>query len=179
VQGVPLKTITPLQLSAYIGSKGYLINPNVALTGTPTAPTAAQSVATASTQIATVAFVKAQQAPPPTVSWVVGGTPANGVLLGPVGQALTITKILCAPTVSGDSGATIDVYTAPSGTGGTNGTKLTTTSCNPNGTTNADQNLLSSGTPGIPAGNHVYLVASGFPTPPISAGYLSIQVSTQ
>jgi hypothetical protein len=79
--------------------------------------------------------------------------PDGAILLGQVSQPLIVQGIWCRPTVSGDSGATVDVYTGPSGSGGTSGTgvvKLTTTSCSPNGTVNSDQKSTQQRQPGNP-----------------------------
>lgn len=130
----------------------------------------------ATSNLTTQAFVKALQLTPPTVSWLVGANPNTGEVMGNAVQAMTINKIYCRPTTSGDSGATIDVYMAPSGTGGTNGTKLNTISCNPSLAVNTDQ-VLFSGTTTLPAGDSVYLVATG--TFSQSSGGVSMQVVNQ
>ena len=125
-----------------------------AFTGTPTAPTAAQS---------------GDELEPARPRWHssrrgcrlrrrVGSRralrgPDGAILLGQVSQPLIVQGIWCRPTVSGDSGATVDVYTGPSGSGGTSGTgvvKLTTTSCSPNGTVNSDQKSTQQRQPGNP-----------------------------
>ena len=173
-----LKAATGSQLSAFIAAQGFALLASPTFTGTPAAPTAACSTANTSTQIATIGFAKGCLFTVQTVSWVVGGTPANGVLMGRPPVGMTITNIVCHPTVSADAGASIDVYYAPSGTGGTGGTKINSTaSCNPAGSVNVDQQMLSGSSVNIPANNTVYLVGNGaFAN---SAGSVSAQMIWQ
>jgi len=137
---------------------------------TPAVPTAAQTATGAFA--ASLDFVKSQSYSK-EAAWLVGANPNGGVVILRSPIALTVTGIWCRLTTTGDTGATIDVYAAASGTGGTGGTKLNTTSCSANQTVNNDQQLLT-GTTTIPANQSVYLVATG--TFAASAGGIGLQV---
>jgi hypothetical protein len=89
---------------------------SIALTGTPTAPTAAAGTNT--TQLATTAFVQAAK---PTIENVLTSTSTTNALSAAQGKALNDAKApLVSPALTGTP-------TAPTATDGTNTTQLATT----------------------------------------------------
>jgi hypothetical protein len=97
---------------------------------------------------------------PLSLEWTVGQSPQGGVLLVSVPGPYVVTALWCEIDVVGDSGATIDVYAAPSGTGGTDGLKLSAMPCDLS-IGAEEQAMLRDAAPTIPAENSVYLVVSG------------------
>lgn len=97
----------------------------------------------------------------PNLEWRAGQSPFGGVLVGRTAGPYIVTGLWCRIGVSGDSGATIDVYSAPSGIGGTDGTKISTLSCDPAAPIDVDHDMLAGSAATIPVGETVYLVTNG------------------
>jgi hypothetical protein len=127
-----------------------------ALTGAPTAPTATQG--TNSTQIATTAFVKAQQIPI-SIGWIAGQNP-NNAIVSVINQATTVRAIVGAVEVANGTPATVTVNVAPSGTACSAGTPLHSGSFDANGTARTNQ-ILPLRTSGLSVGDRICLQTTG------------------
>jgi hypothetical protein len=146
-------------LPANLSIPGYALLASPAFTGSPTAPTAAQS--NNSTALATTAFVKLQQTPV-ALSWLAGVNPINANVFV-ANQPMTVQAIVGRVEFPNGTAATITVNKAPNGTACSSGTVLHSSSFNANGPTATNQSLalIGGATDNLAAGDSVCLQTGG------------------
>lgn len=101
-----------------------------------------------------------------SVGWLAGANPNGAILMtNTSGRTLTVVSVVGTRTVTNTASATMDVWSAASGTALGSGTKVTTVAqFDASGTANTPTGNLTSGSVTVPNGYRLGIVVTGTPT---------------